>query len=66
MQQFEVGDLVGIGWNGRLNRKCPAIVVRVIEHTFGGFVYVVRTLDEEARESWCDAESLKEWKTDII
>ena len=64
--KYKVGDLVGIGWNGKLKRPCPAIVMRVIEHTFGGFVYVVRSLDEEARESWCDAEALEEWKTDKI
>ena len=62
--KFKVGDLVGIGWNGKLKRPNPAIVVRVIDHTFGGFVYVVRTLDEEARESWCNWDDMTPWKTD--
>ena len=64
--KHKIGDLVGIGWNGKFNRPCPAIVVRVIDHTFGGIVYVVRTLDDDAHERWIDAESLKEWKTDTI
>jgi len=64
MQQFEVGDLVAIGWSGKLKRPFPAIVVRIINHTFGGFVYVVRTLDDEAHERWIDEESLKEWMPD--
>ena len=64
MQQFKVGDLVGIGWNGRFNRRCPAIVVRVIEHTFGGYMYVIRTLDEDAHERWCDGSHIIHWETD--
>ncbi len=64
MQQFKVGDLVGIGWDGRLKRKCPAIVVRIIDHTFGGYMYVVRILDEEAHERWCDGSNITLWETD--
>ena len=62
--KYNVGDLVGIGWNGKLKRPCPAIVVRVIEHTFGGYMYVLRTLDEDAHERWCDGTHITPWKTD--
>ena len=66
MQQFEVGDLVGIGWNGRLQRRCPAIVVRVMSALAykGGYMYVVRTLDEDAHERWCDGSHISHWETD--
>ena len=66
MQQYKVGDLVGIGWNGRLKRPCPAIVVRVLSCLSydNGYMYVLRTLDEDADERWCDGTNISHWETD--
>ncbi len=62
--KYKVGDLVGIGWNGALKRKYPAIVLRAEQQVGGAPFYVVRVLDDEARESWCDGTYITPWKTD--
>jgi hypothetical protein len=65
--KYEVGDLVGIGWSGILKRPFPAIVLRVVYATGNDrLIYVVRVLNEESRESWCDGTYLIPWKTDTI
>ena len=60
---YNIGDLVGIGWSSVLKRPWPAIVLKIKQSVFSAPVYVVRTLDEDARESWCDSSYLVPWET---
>ena len=65
---MQVGDLVGIGWNGLLKRPFYAIVTEVHEPWHGGDVedqvIVVRVL-ETGSEQWACRKDLREIKNEV-
>ena len=65
--KYKVGDLVGIGWNGKLKCPNPAIVIKVLDPvsiSCGSTLYVVRPVKNHENESWCDYTHLTPWVTD--